>query len=603
MKKKALCLFTVFFLIAIAQTRNLFALEGIVPIGNYDGMSALLAKATKAKEKKSNDKNSEAEESDVQKDAPITKIAVSSAKKSGYFSGISDKILALAEDGSPEALLDLLAKIRKASVDYEENERVLIFIVSEIMKVVWPSQNFQGEYPQVPSRNAYIGAIESARSGIYDTSTGNSDFLLCVLPSLVLCSANQVSDYYAQSEGDLRVALSFKHDSTLANYLFGLLCLKSGRFEEALSSFRLAVAKSNAFEINLNMATALNELGRYNESQIIADRLIVTEPSNLKLLKLLAQISYNRADYSSAERYAMLVLTQNPSDLEMVLFRAKAFVKTGEYLKAASLLDVYAKSNLNSKEYFLLRARVQKEWNKNISAAISTIEKAISLYPNDSEVLLYAAELAGDGGRMVAGRSSEELSQQVLRSDSENPLALSFLIKNFIDSGKWSDAYNSSKTLMAKDSSNETIGTHVKICLALGYDDEAWNYASALYEKNPSDEVATQTYVEAMVRTGRTALASRFINTALGNASNLMKSFLYYQRSFLASGESARLADLRSAVMSNPRNSDALFGMYEIYFEKQDYRKAQYYLRQVIALNPNNANYLRLNSDLDKLIR
>lgn len=600
MKKKALRLFTVCFLIAFAQTRNLFALEEFVPIGNYDEKPVLLAKAAKTKEKKSKRKN---EEPEVQKDAPITKIAIESEKKGSYFSGISDKILSLAEDGSPESLQDLLAKIRKSSVEYEENERVLIFIASEIMKVVWASQNFQGEVPQVPSRNAYVGAIESARSGIYDTSTGNSDFLLCVLPSLVLCSSNLRSDYYAKSESDLREALSFKKDSTLANYLLGLLCMKSGRIEDALSNFRLAAEKSNAFEINFNLAAVLNDLGRYEESQSITDRLIVAEPSNLGLLKLLAQISYNRADYSSAERYAMLVLTQNPSDLEMVLFRAKVFVKTGEYLKAASLLDVYAKSNLNSKEYFLLRSRVQKEWNKNISAAISTIEKAISLYPDDSEVLLYAAELAGDGGRSVGGRSSEELSQQVLKADSENPLALSFLIKNFIDSEKWRDAYNSSKALMAKDSSNETIGTHVRICLALGYDDEAWNNASALYEKNPSDEVAIQTYVEAMVRTGRTALASRFINTALGGASNSMKSFLYYQRSFLANGESARLSDLRSAVMANPRNSDALFRMYEIYFEKQDYRKAQYYLRQVIALNPNNANYLRLNSDLDKLIR
>ena len=82
-----------------------------------------------------------------------------------------------------------------------------------------------------------------------------------------------------------------------------------------------------------------------------------------------------------------------------------------------------------------------------------------------------------------------------------------------------------------------------------------------------------------------------------------MKSFYYYQRSFLAGGEAAQLSDLRSAVIANPRNSDALFRMYGIYFAKQDWRKAQYYLRQVIALNPNNQNYLKLNSDLDKLLR
>ncbi len=379
MKKKALSLFAVCFLIALAQTRNSFAQDTFVPIENYDGKTSLLAKATNTKEKKSKSKKSKEEEVAVQEDAPITKIVVDGEKKGGYFSGISEEMVSLAEDGSPEALRELFSKIRKSSVEYEENERVLIFIASEIMKVVWASQNFQGETPQVPSRNAYVGAIESARNGIYDTSTGNSDFLLCVLPSLVLCSSSLRSDYYARSESDLKAALSLRHESTLANYLLGLLYMKSGRSQDALSCLRLAAEKSNAFEINFSLTSALNDLGRYDESQAITDRLIVAEPSNLRLLKLLAQISYNRADYSSAERYAMLVLTQNPSDLETVLFRAKVFVRTGEYLKAASLLDVYAKSNLNNKEYFLLRARVQKEWNKNISAAISTIEKALSL--------------------------------------------------------------------------------------------------------------------------------------------------------------------------------------------------------------------------------
>ena len=130
-----------------------------------------------------------------------------------------------------------------------------------------------------------------------------------------------------------------------------------------------------------------------------------------------------------------------------------------------------------------------------------------------------------------------------------------------------------------------------------------WDKAAALYNKSPNAEKAIQLYVESMVRTGKSAQASRYINGALGGASSSMKSFLLYQRSFLAADEASQLSDLRSAVIANPRNSDALFRMYKIYYTKQDYRKAQYYLRQVIALNPNKQQYLKLNSDLDKLIR
>ena len=82
-----------------------------------------------------------------------------------------------------------------------------------------------------------------------------------------------------------------------------------------------------------------------------------------------------------------------------------------------------------------------------------------------------------------------------------------------------------------------------------------------------------------------------------------MKSFLYYRKSLLQNTESAALADLRSSLISNPRNSDALFRLYEIYYKKSDLRKAQYYLKQVIALNPNDAKMRTLNEQLEAQIK
>ena len=71
----------------------------------------------------------------------------------------------------------------------------------------------------------------------------------------------------------------------------------------------------------------------------------------------------------------------------------------------------------------------------------------------------------------------------------------------------------------------------------------------------------------------------------------------------MTSNESTMLSDLRSSLISNPRNSDALFRMYQIYFKRKDYRKAQYYLKQVVSLNPNDETYLRLNKELDQLVK
>ena len=598
MPKKVLCLLSSLLIFAAP----FFSADFLADDAGAQGV--LLAKASKASSKKKSKKKEPVEEV-VEGD--VTAISVDKNRGgAGYFSGIHKNVLELVENGSAESLLQAYGALKKASVDYAENERVLVFIIAEILKIVWPSQiqNTQLDEPEVTMRNAYTGAIDSAKNGIYDTSTGNKDFFGIVLPSLVLCGPISNSEYYAEAEASLNEALTLRPKSVLANYLLALLYSKTDRDSAAVERFRAAAQESKAFEILFHLANCLNALGRYEESKSVTDSLIVLYPSSIDLLKLLARNSFDIMDYASAERYAVLVLQQNPADLEMVLFRAKIFVTTGEYLKATSLLDVYSRTNSTARDYLLLRARVQKEWNKNSPLAISTIEKALELYPDDKEVILAAAELAGESGSTIGGKTGAQLAGQVLAVEPENSKALSFLIQTLVSEGKWAESYTASKKIMARPNPGvDAICAHTRICLSLGYNNEAWETASALYNRLPNEEKAVQIYVEAMVRAGRGAQASRFINTTINSASSSMKSFLYYQRSFLANGEAAQLSDLRSAVIANPRNSDALFRMYGIYFAKQDYRKAQYYLRQVIALNPNKQSYLKLNADLDKLIK
>ncbi|UKI52908.1 MAG: hypothetical protein L6V86_07180 [Treponema sp.] len=144
---------------------------------------------------------------------------------------------------------------------------------------------------------------------------------------------------------------------------------------------------------------------------------------------------------------------------------------------------------------------------------------------------------------------------------------------------------------------------HVEICLALKRYDEAWNLVSQAYRQSPSDESVVQSYISVMVASGRSAQALSLINQQIDSAGAKLKSFLYYQRSFLRDSESLSLSDLRSSLIANPRNSDALYRLYEIYFEKNDYRKAQYYLKQVVALNPADSELRVLNEKLNSLIK
>ena len=164
-------------------------------------------------------------------------------------------------------------------------------------------------------------------------------------------------------------------------------------------------------------------------------------------------------------------------------------------------------------------------------------------------------------------------------------------------------AYELSSKLLKIGSDDENLFLHVRICLALKKNDEAWNLISPVYRTNSADENVIQTYIITLDETDRDQQALTLINKLLPDASSRLKSFLHYRRSLLQTREEDALSDLRSSLISNPRNTDSLFRLYQIYFSKNDYRKAQYYLKQIVALNPNDEEVRKLNDELLLLLK
>lgn len=541
------------------------------------------------------------------KDATPVKLG---RKAQSYFGSIDKTVLQDLEIASPSSINRGLNKMRKAAIEYTESERVIYNISSRIMSEVWSKENQLVNVPAVSQVSglgaSYLAIMDSAKSGIFENRKGEKDFFLTVLPALVILSSTENTGYYADAETALLSGLKMKPDSVLCNYLLGKLYEKQKQYEKAVACFEKATEPgTTVFEVLYEKAACLVALGHYEAASSILDRLVIQFPSDVQVLKLYANATLLMGDFPRAELYASQVLQQNPSDLEFVLFRAKIFVETGEYLKASSLLDVYAKSFPTQHEYLLLRAKLQKEWNKNLTVAISTIEKALSLYPDDEDIILYAAQLASETGSRVSGKTGVQLAELILKDDPDNVKGLQYSVQSLYNEGRYSEAYTLSKKLLGdKAVPQRAVLMHTKVCLAMHYNDEAWKYAASLYEKNSDNIEIIQHYIEVMIKTGRTQSASKLINSMLsGTPSANLKSFLFYERSFLTSNEGTMLSDLRSSLIANPRNSDALFRMYQIYYGRKDYRKAQYYLKQVVSLNPNDEKYLRLNSELDQLLK
>lgn len=391
----------------------------------------------------------------------------------------------------------------------------------------------------------------------------------------------------------------------LANYLGGVVYEKMGDSSNAERFYKLAYENSSSeTELSVAYARVLSKNGNQELASKVLSSVSSTSVNDIQVLKQNAYIAYEKNDLQAAEEYVARVLQQNPNDLDFVLFRAKIFIGKNDYIHAVSLLDMYARQNDTNLDYLVLRASVQLDWSKNTTSATETVEKALRLYPDSEDALMIAAKLSSTTDAPVAGKYADELAQMVLDKNPKNTQALSYALEGLILRENWQNAYEiSTKLINMPNVQGDSIYRHVNICIHLGKKTEAFEVANNAYNSNKKDEALIQSYVYAYTQIYSRDASLSLINSFMDSSSSKMKSFLYYRRSYLQRTEDTQLADLRSSLIANPRNSDALFRLYEIYYEKKDYRKAQYYLKQVVAIKPNDSSIKKLNDTLTQLIK
>ena len=526
-------------------------------------------------------------------------------EKVGNFPDINPSILKLIENGTLLSLKEAASLLRSPDQIYNNQQIILLNVISGIMNIVYPGEKLSWPIPPVNFENNYTAALNSAKKGVYDFSVGTSDFLELTLPSLVLITAPSLKNYYQESEASLKEALELYRDSFLANYLLALLFYRQNRDLEAMQFFAKAYNIDDTC-LSMNQIYA-NCLIRNNENALvdeISKKILEENPDNTEMLKVSAISSFNSGDLQSAEQYVIRVLQQEPDNMDFILLRAKILMKKGEYLNVSSLLDVYARNNDTNKDYLLLRTELQRDWNKNISSASSTIQTALNLYPDDIDVLLMAASIMASSGQKIGQKSLKEVLDTVLKKEPENSFAQELLISEYINSENWNEAYNLSSALIKnKNYSAEILLQHIKSSIQLGLITEARNTMPLLHSVIVDKSISDLAEVQVLIAEGRKAEAFAFIQKALALYTGKIKSAFYYEKSRISANDDQKLADLRSSLTANPRNPEALFALYKYYFDKSDYRKAQYYLRQVVALNPENTKLAELNAKLDSLIK
>ncbi len=532
-------------------------------------------------------------------------IAVPKRKSNEYFFSISDEVMSLAENGSPSSIRGLISKIhRPLKEEYSDRETVLLNICSAIMSIVWPSEPFSTDIPPADFYNPYTPIINSVQCGIYDTGSGSNDFFAIFLPNLIAVTSDMKNDYCESVMNGLEKCLQYKKDSVIVNYLMGVVYLRMENPEMALRYLNAAENdKGSTREILRAKARAHYSCKNYEQTVLLCEKILAGAPNDLVSMELLCRSLVELERWDEAMQYSIKLQQLDSENIEYGLLRAKILIATGEYLKASTLLDSCARVNPKHRDYLMLRGWLQKNWTKSVSASIETMRTAVDLYPEDMEVLLFAAQIASSVGNKIGNYTALDLVEKVLAKDEKNIAAMRLYVKEKILTGEYSDANDMCERLMDQGNKDmDLMCDYVDICNSLGKKSVAIEIASALYEENPDSEKVVQTYIKTLVAAEKNKEASELIENLLPGATNSMKSFLYYEKSLLVAGSEAALENLRTSLSFNARNVDTLYRMYRIYYSMQNWKMAQFYLKQVSSIKPQDVEIQNRIKELENLI-
>jgi uncharacterized protein HemY len=187
-----------------------------------------------------------------------------------------------------------------------------------------------------------------------------------------------------------------------------------------------------------------------------------------------------------------------------------------------------------------------------------------------------------------------ELLRTLLDTDNPPPQVRKLAVQDAIRRHAWKEAQNYLEPLLRDRRSSQDLLNSYTVERGLGNNAAALQAARELYERDPSSEDSGIAYISALIDTGRQDEAGRMIESRLANMSGgALKGRYYYLRSRLRGSEESVMNDLRSCLFEDPRNLDALIALFEIYQRRRDDRRAVYYLKQALALAPDNPQLKR----------
>ena len=508
------------------------------------------------------------------------------------------------EISSPVSIRRAVARVYAISQGLTKEKQFQLTLATRLMRLLYPLEFVDWNVPNYQQNDPYLDALSQIEKGVYPQKLGTNTFFDAVIPAIILTKGIGLKEYGSLLEKRLLIARNFNSDSVLPSYLLGLLYEQLGKLSEAEEYYRIAWGQDEScYPAGIGFVRLLLFRDDIAAAYEVAEKLYNRYPNAEAMQLLFAETHLRMGNLEKAEALSYMFLKKTGNFGHSFFFRIRLHIEKKEYLAANTLLDEFAKQSKVDKDYLLLRGRILLEWSKNSSEAKKCLEKAEALYSEDPDVMLACAHFCFETKNTINGKITYDFIEALLKQNPHNILVIRLLVKQDIAEKRWDRAFERTQYLYNNNPSEEDIVLYIRVCVGMNNWTEAVNSAQTAYnaaQKKPSDEIVTL-YLQALYGAKKYGTLRQIISRHLSDARSALKSILIYYQSLLEPNDEEKLDLLRSSLLSDPRSSLTLFALYEWYFRHKDYRKAYYYLQQVIALDPYNKTYLQLAEKLERL--
>jgi len=540
---------------------------------------------------------------------PVQTPAAAEPEKPAGSGGIVEEIRGLAEKGTPSSLAQALDLIRNRDAGNTEFGRAMNGVCGTLLKTLYPSVKVQIPQIDLPQNNNYAKILRDNEKGVYTSYAGSRDYLELTLPFLALYTDSSRPQYKESLQAalpDLRKAAANNPDSVLAPLFCGIIYERTGQNALAMEQYSAAWGLSaECYPAALGMARLMELQNQTGDEVNFLSDLTISFPDNFEIKRQLAIAYYKTGNWSRAEPAIAEILQRDSRDGEFILMRAHVLVEQGQYIQAQAPLDLYASINPNSRLYLYLRARVQFEGYRNRDAALNYLRSLLKNSPDliDDEATVYAARLLLESSRDTDKQEGRNLLGRLLENPNPSLILITLALQDAIRREDWNTARTYMNQLLSRRRSSQDLLDAYTVEKGQGNNAAALSYARELYEKDPASEDGVFAYITALIDTGRQTEAASMIESRLKSApGGVTKSRYYFLRSRTQKDEETVMNDLRSSLFEDPRNLNALIAMFEIYHRRKDERRAVYYLKQALALAPDNPQLLRYVPEYSSLL-